>query len=182
MKSWLLLLLVGCPKRAPEDVGGGTLDDRSLVREVEPMRSPVPSPGTWRGAGLVVEVPAGWTGREGRDSGLLLALSRPDGVAVELWSFLPTDNVQFPRSREGCEVLFSDQSAYRSIPGLPVSRTSSCVPEQATGTVVDGWYAEVDGRQLHIDVLLPSDRVIEGREAVATMLASIRLEQEALEQ
>ena len=169
-------MLVACPKRVPEDAAGGLAVEGPIVREVEPMRSSVPSPGTWRGAGLAMDIPPGWNGREGRGSGLLLALSRTDGVAMELWSFLPADNVPFPRPREGCDELFSDRSAYRSIPGLPITRTSSCVPVEATGTVVDGWYAEVDGRQLHIDVLLPSDRVIEGREAVASMLASIRLE------
>ncbi len=171
--------LAGCPKRTVDEAGSGLALDRPVVREVEPMRSTVPSPGTWSGAGLVVDVPAGWIGREGRGSGLVLSLGRSDGVALEVWSFDPAENVPFPRPREGCEPLFTDKSTYRSLPGLPVSATSSCVPDAAAGVVVDGWYAEVNGRQLQIDLLLPSDRVIEGRDAVAPILASIRVASEA---
>lgn len=175
----LLLLLAACPKRRVDEAGVGASTERPVVREVEPMRSTVPSPGTWRGAGLAVDVPAGWTGREGRGSGLVLSLGRDDGVAIEVWSFEPSEHVPFPRPREGCEHLFSDQSTYRSLPGLPISATSSCVPDEAAGVVVDGWYAEVNGRELHIDLFLPSDRVIEGRDAVAPVLASIRVDSEA---
>ena len=114
----MLLVLVACPKRVPEDASGGLAVEGPIVREVEPMRSSVPSPGTWRGAGLAMDIPPGWNGREGRGSGLLLALSRTDGVAMELWSFLPGDNVPFPRPKNLREYKTSSLDKRRSFVGL----------------------------------------------------------------
>lgn len=170
-----LVLLIACPKHGPS-IEAGLPIERREVTEVDPTRVGVPSPGTWRGGGLAVDIPAGWTAREGSGTGLILSLQRADGVAMEIWTFDPSEGLPFPRTREGCDPLFTDSSAYRAIPGLPVSRVSTCVPDEAEGIVVDGWYAEVAGRQIHVDALLPAGRVFEGRSAIAPILGSLRVE------
>lgn len=169
----MIVALLGCPRPPATFEDPAVPLERPVIVEVEPLPVGI-GPGPWHGELVSIDVPAGWSGRAGHGAGLVVALQRPDGIALEIWAFRPEDGVEFPRAREGCELLFADRSAYRLVPGLAVTAASSCVPDEPVGVVVDGWYAEIDGRQVHIDALLPSDRVFEGREAVRPILASIR--------
>lgn len=149
---------------------------RPVVAEVSPLDLPVVRAGPWSKWGLSVDVPEGWTGREGDADGLMLALQRPDGLAIEVWSFDRAGGVPFPRPREGCDPLFEDQSAWRRVPGAPIDAVSTCMPDGPSGMAVFAWHAQRGDQELHIDALVPVERLFAAREDAFAVVETIRWE------
>ncbi len=166
---WLVLLLLACPPKRADQVG----DARSILLEAEASRSvPVPA-GPWEGRGLTMTVPAEWSGEAGLpDDPRALGVRHPSGLALEIWTW-PIQGELAPRPRPGCEPLWADPGAWRLLPGIPVTLATACVID-GTGEVVEGYYAVIGDREVHIEVAYPAGRVIEGRERTEALLTTLR--------
>jgi hypothetical protein len=146
------------------------------VAEAAPEAPIVTGPTSWAADGLQMEVPVGWSGHGGLPGGtLILQLQHDTGVGLEIWSF-PRSGTLLPRPREGCEPVFADAGTYRSVPGLGVQLVATCVPDTADGNVVEGWYAIVGDREVHVEALLPVGQVIPGEATIAPLLESLRID------
>ena len=166
---WLLALLLGCPKApAPaweEGEGGGEGGPRGPVRE--PVEGPIP----WRGAGLCLTVPAGWSGTSGPAPQLLDLTHQGTGSKLRLqaWPW----GTPMPQERAGFELVFAPTIAnYRTVPLLAPARTYTLA--DAAGELVQGWIGTVDGRLVVVEHQAPFGRTTEGRDAMTTLLASLR--------
>jgi len=171
--SLLLPLLLGCPHKAAPD------DSPPLVIVVPVSPPPVGQsigPGEWTDpAGMLgLVIPEGWTGIEGPPAGsLVLTLDHPaTGVQVQLWEFAGSGQLG-PRPRPNCEWMFNDEGRHRLVPALMPAVTATCLSDEPRGPVVQGWYGRVRGREVHVEVVYPAGRVVEGRAVVEPVLGAL---------
>jgi len=132
-------------------------------------------PGPWQEPrGLRMVVPEGWSGRTGpTGSSLLLSIAHTaSGVQLELWAFEISGDIG-PRPRPNCEWMFVDPASHRAVPALTPAVTATCVSEDLLAPVVQGWYGRILGREIHLEVVYPPGRVVEGRQVVEPVLASL---------
>jgi len=169
----LVLTLLGCPPKRAQG------DDPPLVIVVpvapaDPVGEVI-GPGPWTDpAGLLgLVIPEEWAGLAGPPAGsLVLTLSHPSGVQVQLWEFAGSGQIG-PRPRPGCEWMFSDEGRHRVVPALAPAITGTCLSDDPHGPVVQGWYGRVRGREVHVEVVYPAGRVIEGRAVVEPVLSAL---------
>lgn len=169
----LLLVLCGCPRKEPPPPG----PPLTLPRDTDEAPDPggAIGPGEWsEPRGLHMEIPDGWAGRNGPPGSSLLLSIRHDvsGVQVELWAFAWSGELA-PRPRPGCEWTFVDSASHRAVPALTPAVTATCMPEDPLDPVVQGWFGRIRDREVHVEVLYPLGRAVEGRQLVEPLLASL---------
>lgn len=175
MKALLLLpLLLGCPHKPAPSEGPPLV----IVVPVAPPVGEEVLAGSWTDpAGVLgLDIPPGWTGRSGPPAGsLVLTLDHEaTGVQIQLWEFAGSGQVG-PRPRPGCEWMFSDDGRHRVVPALMPSITATCLADEATAPVVQGWYGRVRGREVHVEVIYPAGRIIEGRAVAEPVLTGLHV-------
>jgi hypothetical protein len=147
-----------------------------IVVPVEPLPQEELAPGPWEDpAGILsLVIPQGWTGTSGPPAGsLVLTLDHAaSGVEVQVWEFAASGQVG-PRPRPGCEWMFTDEGRHRLVPALTPAITATCLGEDPQGQIVQGWYGRVRGREVHVEVLYPAGRIVEGRAVVEPLLEGI---------
>lgn len=172
-----LLMLVGCPGQKPPVSTGEpplVLENGASQDNAGEPGEPV-GPGPWQEpGGLRMIVPEGWSGRTGpAGSSLLLSITHAaTGVQLELWAFEFSGDIG-PRPRPHCEWMFVDAASHRAVPALTPAVTATCVSEDPLAPVVQGWYGRVRDREIHLEVVYPPGRVVEGRQLVEPVLASL---------
>ena len=136
---------------------------------------PVTGPAVWTDDELTMGIPAGWRGYRGPDDAALL-LSVHDaavGVSLEIWSFARSGELG-PRPRDGYEVLFRDEGEYRSLPGLDAQVAATSLPEDPAAPIIQGYYAWMGDREVHVEVLYRPGSLLAGQEAVRPLLQTLR--------
>ncbi|MEZ4323179.1 MAG: hypothetical protein R3F61_37290 [Myxococcota bacterium] len=167
---WVLgLALSACKKPAPTDP---VVDftDFTAVHE-DPLSTPgsVPvGPGEWSGGGLALFVPPGWSGSAGPEPLLLHIQNETTGVSVDLLGF--TTPLGRPRSLPDDECGFVDNQRFRTVPALGLSQTATCTGDAGVRQV---WWAELDGREVHVEAVYPPGRMIRGRQTITPMLEAL---------
>lgn len=170
----LLALWLACAKHPAREPAAEPVADAEAEPAPPPVL-PVTGPTTWSGGGVTLPVPDGWRGSTG-PAGTPLLLQLTDtrtGVRFEVWAY-PRRGSVGPRPREGCDIVFRDAGRYRAVPALPAAVTATCLPDAPDGPTVQGWYALVGEREIHLEVLYPSGRLISGRDAVEPLLLGLR--------
>ena len=169
MTFLVVLLLSGCPKPSPSATGF-TFEPPSAgttITAASPL-APIASPGRFEGQGLAIDVPAGFVGHVG-DGDLAVVLRHvATGVEVEV------QVVAAGATFTDCDALFADNTAWRDLPGLTGVATATCLPTSPTGNVTQMWTGVAGDRGVRIVVRYPNGRLIEGRQAIDPILASIR--------
>ena len=166
----LIPMLLACSMR-------GALPPVGAPQAIQAAPAAPIGPGHVSAGGLEVDVPEGWSGEPGPPgSGLVLwVVSEKVGTRVELWVFARGSGPPNPRPRPGCVRVFLDEvGTHRAVPGLGSSRAASCVSEDPTGPVVQGWYVASGSREAHVEVVHPAGRAVEGRAEVEPLLQSVR--------
>jgi hypothetical protein len=168
----LLNLLAACarPGNVPAVL---PLDTKPAPLQLTTIAGPV----RWEVEGLTFDIPAGWSG-SGWPNGTPLRLGllhAATHVEMEIWSFAATGAAPSPRPREGCVPIFRDQGNFRSGPNVPGTTVGSCVYDDPTGKLVEGWYMRVDGREIHVEALIPSGQAYSGGALIDEFLAGISL-------
>ncbi len=126
----------------------------------------------WTGGGLCLDVPRDWDAL-GRGDGVLGTLHHAEsGVDV----FVLEYDVSEPpiQDRDGFTLEFEDQSAYRSVPALSAGGTRTWTSEEPDGPTLKEWYGTVGNQRIHLEVVLPFGRAIEGTRVVEVLLASLK--------
>ena len=59
------------------------------------------------------------------------------------------------------------------MPALVPAMSGSCVAEEIGAPVVQGWFGIVGDREVHVEVVYPHGRVLEGRQAVEPLLKAL---------
>ena len=183
---WLALALVACPKTVPTTPVDSSfvLQMEESIAQVGELGEPV-GPGRWQGPrGLVLSIGDEWRGETGPPgSSLLLSLHHSrTGIIFEVWDF-PHQGVIVPRERVDCRWSFQDQSLYRTIPALPLTKSATCVAEEPGGMLVQAWFAVLGPtplqpqqyRELHVEVRYPRGQWVSGRHVVEPMLAALQI-------
>ncbi|MBN2798129.1 MAG: hypothetical protein JXX28_03210 [Deltaproteobacteria bacterium] len=167
-----LLLLLACPRPSAPEGSLGVGVGAEVVPRVEQSQV---GPGPWHEVGgLYLEVPEGWRGWSDASGSLLLSLDHgATGARLELWAFTASEELPGPRPRPGCEVAFLDTARHRSVPLLDPAVIASCEPLVSGGMRVTGWYGQVAGRELHLELLTPPGRSFEAQTAAAPLLAGL---------
>lgn len=169
-----MLLVAGCPRSGPPEPAEEPLVLDEQDTDAEAGGAPV-EPGPWQGSGgLRLTVPDGWSGRTGPEgSSLLLTVIHDEtGVQLEVWAFELSGPVE-PRPRPACDWMFTDRASHRLVPALTPAITATCVSDELDSPVVQGWYGRVRDREVHVEVVYPPGRVVEGRMVVEPLLAGI---------
>jgi hypothetical protein len=166
-----------CPKPTSTPVDGSfVLQMEESLAEVGELGEPI-GPGRWQGPrGLSLVVSEGWMGETGPPgSSLLLSLRhRSTQIGFELWDFGHRDTIT-PRERADCTWVFQDESLYRTVPALVLTKSATCVAEEPGGPLVQAWFAVHGERELHIEVLYPRGQWINGRRVVEPLLLALQI-------
>lgn len=135
-------------------------------------------PGRWRDpeTGLGIEVPDGWTGRTGPTGATLrLTLEQErSGVQLEVWAF-ERSGPPTPRPRPGCQRVYRDPAGrHGGVPVLGPVTVATCLPEDPSGLLVQGWYGAVGRHEVHLEAGFPPGTAYSARadlEAVVRTLS-----------
>lgn len=162
----VLLTLAGCHPHQP--LPPEVLPEPVPVVEA---RLPVTGPVTWRmgGApGLCLAVPPGWTGTTGPPP-LVLEIEDAAGERVAL-SVSPAP---FPSEREGYQLLFEDDGAYRTVPLLEGGGSRSWQSVDPYGPFVQAWYGRVGGAEVEVAVTTPLNGATAGYDALHALIRTL---------
>ena len=63
------------------------------------------------------------------------------------------------------------------VPLLEPAVSSTCVSDDPLGPVVQGWYGLLGDRELHVEVIYPAGRVLQGRQVAEPLLRGLSREE-----
>jgi len=170
--KWFLAcaLLAGCGRKAklsPELDVPGSAEDVTQVRAGEVIETGA----RWSGGGLCLDIPADWDAR-GSGNGVLGTLRHePSGVDITVVEYVDEEPLN---ERSGYKLEFEDQSAYRTISLFHDGGTRTWTSNEPDGPTLKEWFGTVGSHRVHLEVVLPFGRVIQGTRAVETLFAALK--------
>jgi hypothetical protein len=153
---------VGCRKTPAVDAGSVAWEQAAQDESVQ-----VSGPQRWaEDGGACVRVPEGWVGQQ--IDATLEVKHEESGISFRLSS---DPNPPGPRAkREGYTLVFEDAGAYRRPAVLAPAGTATWRAEDGSGTLVQSWFGEVDGRTIRAEFTVPQGGRNRGAAAVDAML------------
>lgn len=164
----LLLLLAGCPGKAPP-VERVPRDQRP---EPVQQRQPIEGPRYWtEPSGLCLEIPDGWSGTTGPPPLVLELVQKETGVGL----LVRTWPAQEPMpAHEGYQLVFEDDGQYRSVPLLaPYAASKTWQSDDPLGPTLQAWYGSIDHLAIEVAVTYPLGKATEGRSVVDPLLQGL---------
>jgi hypothetical protein len=167
-----MMVFMGCHRHGPAP----ELDIPSV--EAEPIadlghREVIPAGSRWSGGGLCLDIPADWDVL-GAGDGVLGTLShRASGVDITIIEYRQSDRLV--RERDGFSLQFEDESAYRTIEVLSAGGTRTWTSTEPGGPTLKEWYGTVGNRRIHLEIVLPFGKIIQGTRAVEQLFAGLKM-------
>ena len=176
MSTLSFLLLLACPRRAPEplelpeEVSGDVVE---LNEEPSAWRV-VNGPWTDQETGLHVDVLEGWSGQPGEaNAPLRIRLDHvSSGARLEIRVY--PENGLVPRERVGCAWSYVEEGSYSTLRVTGEVRVASCLPDDPGAPRVLATRARQDERDWHFELLVPQGYLAPSKTAADELMATIR--------
>jgi hypothetical protein len=161
-----LLLLLACKKDPTPQVAAVSPEQAVSTAQ----RSLLVGPVRWTSStGLCADLPEGWQGTASAPPQLLDVAHEGSQarLRVAAWPW----GTPIPVVPQGAELVFHDLDSYRRVPLLRPS--ASYTLRHDDGHLVQGWYGDLDGRVVVVEVEAPFGRTTEARSAAEPLLSGL---------